>query len=105
MSGKQVRIAVLTAVTGIALLGGGLFLGGTLVSAQEPTPEATEEAAPSTPDPTEEAAPSTPQDEEPSEDTERSRAECDHDGDGQPDAEGDKTGVRFRAGGQRTLAQ
>ena len=94
MSGKQVRIAVVTAVTGVALLGGGLFLGGTLVSAQEPTPG-----------PTEEAAPSTPQDEEPSEGTERSRAECDHDGDGQPDAEGDKTGVRFRAGGQRTLAQ
>ena len=101
MNGKNIRVAIGTATAGLTLLAGGLLFGGTLVSAQEPTPSASEEAAPTTP----EASPSTPQDRTPSDGgTERAKPECDKDGDGQPDAEGDTTGIRSR-GGPRTFAQ
>jgi hypothetical protein len=100
LSGRNIKLGLATGVAGLSLLAGGLLFGGTLVSAQEPTPTpgATEPAAPGT-------TPSTPQDRAPSDDgTPRSKAECDKDGDGQPDAEGDSTGIRFR-GGARSLAQ
>lgn len=101
MGGKNIRVAIGTAVAGLTLLAGGVLFGGPLVSAQEPTPTASEEAAPTTP----QAAPSTPQDRTPSDDgAERTKPECDRDGDGQPDAEGDGTGIRSR-GGPRTFAQ
>jgi hypothetical protein len=80
----------------LALLGGGLLFGGTLVSAQEPTPEATEEAVPDAtvePDAPDEA---TPGDKTPSEDDgERSKEECDRDR--ESDASGEGTGIRFRS--------
>ncbi|HEU0073406.1 MAG TPA: hypothetical protein VFS30_05285 [Dehalococcoidia bacterium] len=87
------------ALAALALIGGGLFFGGSLVSAQEPTPEVTQEAEPATPestvepDATEQAAP----DEQ--EDSERSKEECDDQKDG-----ADATGISFR-GGPRSLAQ
>jgi hypothetical protein len=95
--GRKIKIALVSGIAVLSLLAGGLVFGGTLASAQEPTPPATEQAAPST-----------PQDQEPEDDegTGRSHAECDKDGDGQPDgdADGDTTGLRFR-GGNRGLAQ
>jgi hypothetical protein len=99
LRGSRVTIWFGAALAAVALLGGGLLFGG-LVSAQEPTPEVTEEVEPATPDATEEAAPE--QDAVPEEDTERSKGECDHEADG---AEGDSTGVRFRGGDDRTFAQ
>jgi len=95
LSGRNIKLGLATGVAGISLLAGGLLFGGTLVSAQEPAPQATEEAAPST-----------PQDQTPSDDgTERMKPECDHDGAGQSDgASGDTTGIRFR-GGARSFAQ
>jgi hypothetical protein len=101
LSGRNIKLGVAAGVAGLSLLAGGLLFGGTLVSAQEPTPQATEEAAPSTPQ-------TAPQDTAPSDDGARpNKAECDKDGDGQPDgaADGDTTGgVRFR-GGTRGMAQ
>jgi hypothetical protein len=95
VSGKSLRLAIGTTAAGLALLAGGLLFGGTLVSAQEPTPSATEQAAPST-----------PQDRAPGDDNApRDKAECDKDGDGQPDgASGSGTGIRSH-GGPRTFAQ
>jgi hypothetical protein len=95
LSGKNIKLGVATGVAGLSLLAGGLLFGSTLVSAQEPTPSRA---------PSEEAAPqTTPQDRAPSDDaTPRNKAECDKDGDGQPD--GNTTGIRFR-GGMRGLAQ
>jgi hypothetical protein len=98
LSGRNIKLGLATGVAGLSLLAGGVLFGGTLVSAQEPTPPATEEAAPTTPG-------TTPQERAPSDDTApRNKAECDKDGDGQPDAEGDTTGIRFR-GGTRGFAQ
>jgi hypothetical protein len=97
LSDRNIKLGLATGVAGLSLLAGGLLFGGTLVSAQEPTPAPSEEAAPQT----------TPQDRAPSDDgTERTKPECDKDGDGQPDgaADGDTTGVRFR-GGARSFAQ
>ena len=91
MSGRKIKLGLATGVAGFSLLAGGLLFGGTLVSAQEPTPQ-----------PTEEAAPTTPQDQTPSD--RGTKPECDHDGDGQPDAQGDTTGIRFR-GGARNFVQ
>ncbi len=94
MSGRNIKLGLATGVAGLSLLAGGLLFGSTLVSAQEPTPEATQEAAPTT-----------PQDRAPSDDgTPRTKPECDKDGDGQPDAQGDTTGIRAGAGA-RTFAQ
>jgi hypothetical protein len=45
------KMAAASAVAGVALLAGGLFLGATLVSAEEPTPAAgQEQTAPGTTD-------------------------------------------------------
>jgi len=94
LSGRNIKLGVAAGVAGVSLLAGGLLFGSTLVSAQEPTPQATEEAAPTT-----------PQDRAPSDDgTDRTKPECDKDGDGQPDAQGDTAGIRTR-GGPRTFAQ
>ena len=101
MRGSRVTIWFGAALAAVALLGGGLLFGG-LVSAQEPTPEVTEEVEPATPDATEETAPE--QEAAPEEDTERTKPECDRNGDGRPDAEGDSTGIRFR-GETRSFAQ
>jgi hypothetical protein len=84
-------IGIGAALAALALLLGGLFVGGTLVSAQEPTPEVTQEAEPATPDATDQ----TPDED----DGTRSKEECGHQQD-----EGSDTGISFR-GGPRTFAQ
>ena len=95
MSGRNIKLGVATGVAGLSLLAGGLLFGSTLVSAQEPTPQATEEAAPTT-----------PQDQSPSD---HDKADCPNMHNDQPDgqsdgASGDSSGARFR-GGARSFAQ
>jgi hypothetical protein len=80
MSIQSIKMGMAAAAAGGALILGGLFIGGSLVSAQTPGPSATEEAG-VTP-------PSTPGNQTPSDDdTEKAPrgdgAECDKDGDGQ----------------------
>jgi hypothetical protein len=97
LSGRKIKLGVAAGVAGLSLLTGGLLFGSTLVSAQEPTPQATEEPA------TPQTTPQTPQD------GEHDKGDCPNmrnggqDGD-QSGAEGDTTGVRFR-GMHRGMAQ
>ena len=96
MSGRKIKLGVAAGVAGLSLLTGGLLFGSTLVSAQEPTPQATEEPVPST----------TPQDRAP--DGEHDKGDCPNMQNGQEGdqsgAEGSSTGARFR-GMHRGLAQ
>jgi len=85
MSIQSIKMGMAAAAAGGALILGGLFIGGSLVSAQTPGPTATEEA--------DVTPPSTPGNQTPSDDgTDKAPrgngAECDKDGDGQPDQQG-----------------
>jgi len=84
MSIQSIKMGMAAAAAGGALILGGLFIGGSLVSAQTPGPSATEEA--------DVTPPSTPGNQTPSDDTDKAPrgdgAECDKDGDGQPDQHG-----------------
>ena len=105
MSIQSIKMGMVVAAAGGAVILGGLFLGGSLVNAQTPGPSATEEAG----DP----APSTPGNQQaPSDGTQRAPrgdgAECDKDGDGQPDqpsgsgsSSSSSTRTRGGAGGGR----
>jgi hypothetical protein len=85
LSGRKIKLGVAAGVAGLSLLTGGLLFGSTLVSAQEPTPQATEEPA----------TPQTPQD------GEHDKGDCPNmqkdgqQGD-QSGAQGSSTGTRFR---------
>jgi hypothetical protein len=87
MSIRTLKIGIVSGVAGVSLLAGGLLFGGSLVSAQEPTP--------------------TPQSEEQAPDDSRKpnggsqgREGCDKDGDGQHDgsSSGTSGGLGFRGG-------
>jgi hypothetical protein len=92
LSGRNIKLGVAAGVAGLSLLTGGLLFGSTLVSAQEPTPQATEEPA----------TPQTPQD------GEHDKGDCPNMQNGQQGdqsgAEGSSTGARFR-GMHRGFAQ
>jgi hypothetical protein len=93
LSGKGIRVGAAAGVTVLSLLVGGFMFGGALVSAQEPTPQATQEAAPPTPE----------QESTPSSGTKQDRnGECDMDHEGAP--EGGATGTGFRHHGPRTMS-
>lgn len=95
MSGRNIKLGLATGVAGISLLAGGLLFGSTLVSAQEPTPQATEPAAPTTP---------APQDQTPSDKHDCPNMNNDQSS-GTSDGAGDTTtGIRFR-GHTRGFAQ
>jgi hypothetical protein len=102
------KMGMAAAAAGGALILGGLFIGGSLVSAQTPGPSATEEAG----DP--DTTPSTPDNQTPSDNgksddgTGRTHrdGECDKDGDGQPDqpsgsSSSSGTGAGMRGAGMR----
>jgi hypothetical protein len=87
MGKNSFKIGIISGAAGLSLLAGGLLFGGSLVSAQEPTP--------------------TPQSEEQAPDDSRKpnggshgREGCDKDGDGQQDgsSSGTSGGVGFRGG-------
>jgi hypothetical protein len=82
---QSIKMGMAAVAAGGALILGGLFIGGSLVSAQTPGPSATEEAdvtPPSTP------GNQTPYDEGTDKAPHGNGAECDKDGDGQPDQQG-----------------
>jgi hypothetical protein len=98
MSIQSIKMGMAAAAASGALILGGLFIGGSLVSAQTPGPTATEEA--------DVTPPSTPGNQAPSDDgTEKGPrgdgAECDKDGHGQPDQQGSSTRTRGGASGLR----
>jgi len=95
LRGKGLRIGVASAAAGLLLAVGGLFFGGALVSAQEPTPTPQQQER------------QTPAPRDGGQDQDRRDHECDKDGDGQPDAQGQgsSTGIHFRGGGPRGLRQ
>ena len=102
MSIQSIKMGMAAAAAGGALILGGLFIGGSLVSAQTPGPSATEEAGdpdttPSTPNNQQ-----TPSDDGKSEDGEQRMhhdGECDKDGDGQPDQQGSSSSSSTRTRG------
>jgi hypothetical protein len=99
LSGRKIKLGVAAGVAGLSLLTGGLLFGSTLVSAQEPTPQATQEPAPQT-------TPQTPQDRAP--DGDHDKGDCPNMQNGQQGdqsgAQGDSSSTRFR-GMHRTFAQ
>lgn len=105
MSIQSIKMGMAAATAGGALILGGLFIGGSLVSAQTPGPTPTEEAGD---DATPQTTPSTPGNQTPSDDGKsedgtaprNNGAECDKDGDGQPDqrdGSSSSSGTRTRA--------
>jgi hypothetical protein len=82
MSERSVKRALAAGAAGVVLIAGGLFLGGTLASAADSTPQ--EDAAP----------------EDGSDSSGNGEKNCDGDGDGQRDgAAPSGSGLRFGGGG------
>jgi hypothetical protein len=92
MGRNSLKVGIISGVAGLSLLAGGLLFGGSLVSAQEPTP--------------------TPQSEEQAPDDSRQpkggsqgREGCDKDGDGQQDGSSSSNSGTGSRGGPASFRQ
>jgi hypothetical protein len=91
MSKNSLKLGVISGAAGLTVVAGGLLFGGSLVSAQEPTP-------------TPQSEKQAPDDSRKPSDGSHSREGCDKDGDGQQDgssSSGSAEGVRGSGGSFR----